>query len=121
MREASRSFNSCGRQIWSSTSSHGLWSDPSQTAADFAASYNAVLKRLTSIKRRNAEMLALQSVRDDNGAAIVSPDLALKIAGDENESVPEDVLDRLFHADQPRDRLIDVEERLERFLFERTI
>jgi hypothetical protein len=35
--------------------------------------------------------------------------------------VPEDVLDRLFHAAQPRNRLVDLEERLERFLFERTI
>lgn len=55
------------------------------------------------------------------GTALVLPDLALKIAGDENETVPEDILDRLFHAAQPRDRLVDFEERLERFLFERTI
>lgn len=93
----------------------------SQTVADFADRYNGMLKRLTSIKRRNAQMLALQSVRDDNGSAIVLPDLALKIAGDENETVPPEVLDRLFHAAQPRDRLVDLEERLERFLFERTI
>jgi MoxR-like ATPase len=93
----------------------------SRTTADFAERYNAMLKRLTSVKRRNAQMLALQSVRDDSGAAIVPPDLALKIAGDENEAVPEDVLRQLFHADQPRDGLVDVEERLERFLFERTI
>ncbi len=93
----------------------------SQNAADFAARYNDMLKRLTSIKRRNAQMLALQSVRDDDGAAIVLPDLALKIAGDENEIVPPDVLARLFHTAQPRDHLVDFEERLERFLFERTI
>jgi hypothetical protein len=93
----------------------------SQNAADFATRYNAMLKRLTSVKRRNAQMLALQSVRDDSGTAIVLPELTLKIANDENETVPEDVLERLFHAAQPRDRLVDLEERLERFLFERTI
>lgn len=93
----------------------------SQSAADFAARYNTILGQLTSIKRRNAQMLALQSVRDDDGQAIVSPDMAQKIAGDERETVPEDVLVRIFHAAQPHGPLSDVEERLERLLFERTI
>lgn len=92
-----------------------------QNAADFATQYNAMLARQTSPKRRNAQMLALQSVRDDQDVAIVAPDLALQIASDEQALVPEDVLDRLFHASQPRDRLPDIEGRLERFLFERTI
>lgn len=92
-----------------------------QNATDFATQYNAMLARQTSPKRRNAQMLALQSVRDESEVALVAPALALAVACDEQASMPNDLLDRLFHASQPRDRLPDVEGRLERFLFERTI
>lgn len=93
----------------------------SQNAADFATQYNAMLMRQTSPKRRNAQMLAVQSVRDDAGVPLIVPDTALKIVTDEQATMPPEILDRLFHASQPRNRLPDVEGRLERFLFERTI
>ncbi len=91
------------------------------TAADFATRYGVLLGRLISPKRRTAQMLALQSIRDDQGQPLITPEDATRIADDERTTVPDAVLAAIFHTAAPRGRLRDVEERLDRFLFERTI
>jgi hypothetical protein len=90
-------------------------------ATSFTREYNAVLGKLTSLKRRSAQVLALQSIKDPQGQPYLSFDEARAIATHETQSIDESVLNALFHADQPRGRLPQLEERLERFLFERII
>jgi DNA polymerase III delta prime subunit len=91
------------------------------TAADFVHEYNAMLGRLTSTRRRAAQMLALQSVHNDAGQPYLAPETARALAEDEQHKLEESVLVPIFHADQPRQRLLLLEERLQHFLSERTI
>jgi MoxR-like ATPase len=93
----------------------------STDAPTFAAAYGRMLGNLISPKRRNAQMLALGSIKNDVGQPYLSVSEAQTIAQDENGSVPEATLATLFHADQSRNQLPQFAERLERFLFERTI
>lgn len=90
-------------------------------AATFASEYNAQLERLLSPRRRSAQVLALQSIKDAHGQPYLAPDAGRAIAAGSASHVPAAVLAPLFHADQPRDRLPHLEERLERFLFERML
>jgi hypothetical protein len=66
-------------------------------------------------------MLALQSVTDADGNPYLKAGQAQTISEDEQAEVPQEVLTPLFHADQPRANLPHLTERLQRFLFERTI
>lgn len=93
----------------------------STNSNDFAQHYNALLARQTSPKRRSAQMLALQSVRNDQGQAIINADYAQQIIQDEQASIATQLLEQLFHSDSQRNLLPDLIDRLERFLFERTI
>jgi MoxR-like ATPase len=90
-------------------------------APAFAHDYNTMLAGLTSLKRRGAQVIALQSVRDAQGQPFIAPEAGRAIAMGEGQAVPVAVLAALFHADQPRGRLPQLEERLERVLFERMI
>jgi MoxR-like ATPase len=90
-------------------------------AAAFAGEYNAQLERLLSPRRRSAQVLALQSIKDAEGQPLLAPDIGRAIAAGSVSHVPAEVLAPLFHADQPRDRVPHLEERLERFLFERML
>jgi MoxR-like ATPase len=90
-------------------------------APTFAEAYNQILGSLISTKRRNAQMLALQSIRDPNGRPYLDLAEARAIVQDERGTVPEPVLSTLFHAAQQRGALLQLTERLERLLFERTI
>ncbi len=90
------------------------------SSADFASAYQALLTRLTTPRRRSAQVMALQSVRDADGQPYLSMDEARRVIEDEQHPIDDAVLTLLFHADQPRGRLEYLEERLERFLVERT-
>jgi MoxR-like ATPase len=90
-------------------------------AAAFASEYNAQLERLLSPRRRSAQVLALQSIKDTHGEPYLSTEAGRAIAAGSSSHVPAEVLAPLFHADQPRGRLPHLEERLERFLFERML
>ncbi len=87
----------------------------------FAEQYTRMLAGLASPKRCNAQMLALQSVKDAGGNAYLSVEGAQKIVAEELQSVDDAVLATLFHADVPRSRLPRFEGRMERFLFERVL
>ncbi|MFP4437455.1 MAG: AAA family ATPase [Chloroflexaceae bacterium] len=89
-------------------------------AGTFAQTYHAILDNLISPNRRQAQMLALQSIKDTQGQPYLTYDQARQIS-EQNQPVPDDLLTRLFHSDQPRTDLPQFAERLERFLFERTI
>jgi MoxR-like ATPase len=90
-------------------------------AGDFVQEYHAMLTRLTSLRRRSAQVMALQSVRDAQGQPALSLAAVRDIVNGDTQQVPASVLVPLFHADQPRQHLPALEERLERFLFERMI
>ncbi len=87
----------------------------------FAEQFNRLLSQIVSGKRRTAQMLALQSIKQPDGSPYLARVDARTIAEDERSAVAADVLTALFHTDQPRDRLPAFEARLEQFLFERTI
>lgn len=87
----------------------------------FALCYGRMLAEVTNPRRRMAHMHALHSARDEQGQPYLSFEDARTVAADEKKAVSVDVLSRLFHTAQPRRQLLLFEERLERFLFERTI
>ncbi|NJN66102.1 MAG: AAA domain-containing protein [Chloroflexaceae bacterium] len=91
------------------------------SSADFASAYQSMLARLTNPRRRSAQVIALQSIKDRHEQPYLSMDEARRIIEDDQHPIDEAVLAPLFHADQPRGRLECLEERLERFFFERTM
>jgi hypothetical protein len=90
-------------------------------APGFAEAYNQMLSSLISVKRRNAQMLALQSIRDSDGRPYLNLTEARTIVQDERSTVQEPILATLFLTAQPRGVLPQLTERLERLLFERSI
>lgn len=88
---------------------------------DFAKAYEIVLNNVVSLKRRTAQIMALQSIKDPtNGHSYLSSSEARILVDDEQSVVPRVVLNELFHTEY-HGRLLDFEGRLERFLFERMI
>ncbi len=92
------------------------------TDADtFMQTFHRALEKVISPNRRHAQMMALQSIKNEQGQPYLTHDRAEQISANEQEKVPDDVLTTLFHADRPRRNLAQFAERLERLLFERTI
>jgi len=90
-------------------------------AAGFRQGYEDVLASLSSSGRRSAQMSALQSIKQADGQPYLAYELARSLADGKRADLPAEALARIFHADQTRGRLPELEERLERFLFERMI
>lgn len=90
-------------------------------ATTFTQAFHRTLARVISPNRRHAQIMALQSIKNEQGQPYLTAAQAEQISAHEQENVPDDVLTILFHADQPRENLPQFAERLERLLFERTI
>jgi uncharacterized phage-associated protein len=92
------------------------------TDADaFTQAFHRTIDKVISPNRRHAQMMALQSITNEQGQPYLTAAQAEQIRENEQAHVPDDVLTTLFHANQPRENLPPFAERLERLLFERTI
>lgn len=92
------------------------------TDADaFTQAFHRTIDKVISPNRRHAQMMALQSITNEQGQPYLTAAQAEPIRENEQAHVPDDVLTTLFHANQPRENLPPFAERLERLLFERTI